>query len=386
MTNSIPRSLPSLFVGLALGLASWTAWAAPPEETDASAPEAEQPEPPPPEIEAPATESEAAPEPGTEEVAASPIPPSEIEPPPEDQPAAPSAIGDKHSVQYTNLLAPRINPLGLENRLWIGYQYRLYNKDKTILNGSNLGIFFRPILNPAVALIGATVQVQPAAVLRLRATYSFVQWFGTFQFVQSYESPYDDYSEQRLDEQSEVDKGAPGKNYVTNAHQVELEALLQAKVKGFVFRSSIFGIYNFYPSLRGDDDIIYDPRFDLLVPGRGWMLANDTDLMWLTEFKGEKRASLLTGVRATTLMPFFPDDTYEEGDTIKNPVGPQLRIGPVIGYTFFDRPTKKFNKPTLLLIPQWNILHRWRTGRDVITAYPTIIIAFAFSGQLWGKN
>jgi hypothetical protein len=85
-------------------------------------------------------------------------------------------------------------------------------------------------------------------------------------------------------------------------------------------------------------------------------------------------------------MPFFKDEVYEEGDTIKNPVGPQLRMGPVLGYTFFDRPWKKFNKPTLLMMPQWNVLHRWRTGRDVITAYPTIIIAFAFSGQLWGKS
>jgi hypothetical protein len=382
------RRSPSLFVGLALCLVSVTAWGAPPEEVDASAPEAAptaEPEaeavaePPAPEIEAP-VEDEAALEPESEQ---GPSEPEGIaaEPIPEDQPKGPPTIGDKHSVQYQSLLAPRINPLGLEERLWIGYQYRLYNKDKTILNGSNLAIFFRPILNPAVALIGATVQVQPAAVLRLRATYSFVQWFGTFQFVQSYKSPYDDYSEQRIDEQADAEQ-----NYVTNAHQVELEALIQAKVKGLVFRSATFGIYNYYPSLRGDDDVLYDPRFELMVPGQGWMLANDTDLLWLTEFKGDKKASMLTGMRVSTLMPFFKDEVYEEGDTIKNPVGPQLRMGPVLGYTFFDRPWKKFNKPTLLMMPQWNVLHRWRTGRDVITAYPTIIIAFAFSGQLWGKS
>jgi hypothetical protein len=386
------RRSPSLLVGLALCLVSPTAWAAPPEEVDASAPEpaptaepetteAEpaEAEPPAPEIDAP-VEDEAPPETGSEQGPSEPAPVA-TEPVPDEPPKGPPTIGDKHSVQYQSLMAPRINPLGLEERLWIGYQYRLYNKDKTILNGSNLAIFFRPILNPAVALIGATVQVQPAAVLRLRATYSFMQWFGTFQFVQSYESPYDDYSEQRLDEQADANQ-----NYVTNAHQIELEALIQAKVKGLVFRSATFGIYNYYPSLRGDDDVLYDPRFELMVPGQGWMLANDTDLLWLTEFKGDKKASMLTGMRVSTLMPFFKDEVYEEGDTIKNPVGPQLRMGPVLGYTFFDRPWKKFNKPTLLLMPQWNVLHRWRTGRDVITAYPTIIIAFAFSGQLWGKS
>jgi hypothetical protein len=363
---------------LALCLTSVTAWAASPEETPVAepAPESEsepapEPEPPEPEIET-ATEDEAP------EEEARPIPsetPAAEDPTSEKKPG-PSAIGDKHSVQYSSLLAPRINPLGLEERLWIGYQYRLYNKDKTILNGSNLAIFFRPILNPAVALIGATVQVQPAAVLRLRATYSYMQWFGTFQFVQSYESPYDDYSEQRLDEQSDV-----GTNYVTNAHQVELEALVQAKVKSIVIRSATFGIYNHYANLRGDDDVLYDPRYELMVPGQGWMLANDTDLLYLHEFKHGKRAakkaSLIAGARATTLMPFFKDEVYEEGDVIKNPIGPQFRVGPAVGYTWFDRPEKKFNKPTLLLMSPGTGLHRWRTGRDVITAFASIIIAFA---------
>jgi hypothetical protein len=380
-------------MGLALCLTSPTAWAAPPEESSGAAepapvaepaPDAEpepaaDAEPPEPEIEA---APEEAPEPAADAVSSEAPGPT----PPETQiKSGPSPIGDKHSIQYSSLLAPRINPLGLEERLWIGYQYRLYNKDKTILNGSNLAVFFRPIINPAVALVGATVQVQPAAVLRLRATYSYVQWFGTFQFVQSYESPYDDYSETRIDEQSNI-----GTNYVTNAQQVELEALVQAKVKSVVFRSATFGIYNHYANLRGDDDILYDPRFELFVPAQGWMLANDTDLLYLLEFKRGKRAakkaSMVMGARATTLMPFFKDDVYEEGDVVKNPVGPQLRLGPAVGYTWFDRPEKKFNKPTLLLLSQWNILHRWRTGRDVITAYPTIIIAFAFSGQLWGKN
>jgi hypothetical protein len=376
-------------MGLALWLTSLTAWAAPPEE---SAPEAEpvsdaesapEAEPAPePEAEPPEPEIEAAPEPAEDAAPTEAPGPT----PPETQiKKGPSPIGDKHSIQYSSLLAPRVNPLGLEERLWIGYQYRLYNKDKTILNGSNLAIFFRPILNPAVALVGATVQIQPAAVLRLRATYSYVQWFGTFQFVQSYESPYDDYSETRIDEQSNI-----GTNYVTNAQQVELEALVQAKVKSVVFRSATFGIYNHYKGLRGDDDILYDPRFELMVPGQGWMLANDTDLLYLHEFKHGKRAakkaSMVAGARATTLMPFFKDEVYEEGDVVKNPVGPQFRLGPAVGYTWFDRPERKFNKPTLLLLSQWNVLHRWRSGRDVITAYPTIIIAFAFSGQLWGKN
>src|SRR5262249_26209564 len=94
MTRLLRRSIRSLSVGLALGLVTTTAWAAPPAEG-----------PIPPEL------------------------PSPLEPTVVNGRRAPPAIGDKHSVQYSSLLAPRINPLGFEERLWIGYQYRLYDKD-----------------------------------------------------------------------------------------------------------------------------------------------------------------------------------------------------------------------------------------------------------------
>jgi hypothetical protein len=380
-----------------MSLVGLPAWAAPPpsEEEDTAA---EVDEPAPGDVDAPDAGSEPAPAPAPEpepepdsEDAAKPAPesisdsrdlsPEEEGRPPED--ALPSAIGNKHRITYTSLLAPRINPLGLEERLWIGYEYRLYDKDKTILNGSNLAIYFRPILSPAIALIGATVQVQPAAVLRLRATYSFVQWFGTFQFMQSHQSPHDDYSETRLGAQADA-----GENYVTNGHQVELEALLQARYKGLVFRSATFGIYNVYSNLRGDDDLFYDIRYDILAPAKGWIITNDTDLLWLQDLKGPRHATAMFGARASTVMPIYSDDVYEEGDVIKNPNGPQFKLGPALGYVFYDRPDRypRFNKPTLLLMPQWNIKHRWRTGRDVSTAFPTIVIAFVFSGQLWGKG
>lgn len=131
--TTLLRPLPSLSIGLALCLTSLTAWAAPPEETPAAepAPVAEPaPEPaaePAPVAEPPGPELDAAPEEeAPEEAAPEAAAPSEsgmaVPPPPEDEKPGPSAIGDKHSVQYSSLLAPRINPLGLEERLWIGYQ------------------------------------------------------------------------------------------------------------------------------------------------------------------------------------------------------------------------------------------------------------------------
>jgi hypothetical protein len=407
MTTQLRRATPpslslGLSIGLCVGLWAWAtpAVAAPPDdEADVDVAEAEA------EAVAEADEAEAnepeADEPEADEPEAEVIQADEADP--GEQPAAgkptkqplgsearhpkkkiqiPVDIGDKHSFTYTNMLTARHNPLGLENRLWIGYQYRLYNKNKTILNGSNIGIFLRPFVSPAVTLLGATVQVQPAAVLRLRATYSWMSWFGSFQFFQSFQSPYDDYSETRLRTMADA-----GQNYKTTGQQVELEALIQARYKGLVLRSATVANYNVM-GMRGDDDLFYDIRIDMLVANRGWVLYNDTDLMWIHDFKGDRHASLMAGARASVVMPFYPDSVYEPGDELSNPNGPLLRIGPSIGYVFYDRPDRnpRFNRPTLLLMPQWNVLHRWRAGRDHQTVMPTIALAFVFTGQLWGKN
>ncbi|NJK32076.1 MAG: hypothetical protein HC927_06460 [Deltaproteobacteria bacterium] len=337
----------------------------------------------------PSAPSEPEPEPAPEPTVAEPEPTPE--PTPASTPEArspgekiqiPVDIGDRHSITYTSLLAPRVNPLGLEERLWIGYQYRLYDKTGDVFRGSNIGIFVRPILSPAIGLLGPTLQIQPLAVLRLRATWSFVGWFGTFDYMQSYQSPWDDFSDTRLDEQT-----LRGENYATWGHQTELELLLQLRFKQIALRNTLTANYNDM-KLRGDDDVYYDIRIDAMVPNKGWVIFNETDLMWLQDFKSPRHPSLLAGVRATVVKSFYPDSVYELGDERSDPNGPMLRIGPNIGYVFYDQPQKRprFNRPTLLLIPQWNILHRWRTGRDVAVGYPTITLAFVFTGQLWGKN
>jgi len=375
-------------------LSATSAWAAPPDDED---PEAVAADPDP---EAVATDADAdaltpttelaqpaANEPVADEPAADDdddrVPGEAGKQKPRDKKVQlPVIVGDKHSITYTSMLGARINPLGLEERLWIGYQYRLYNKDKTILNGSNLGLFFRPVVSPAVALIGATLQFQPAAVLRLRATYSYVAYFGTFQFFQSFQSPHDDFSETRLDTMKDR-----GQNYQTTGTQIELEALIQARYKSLVFRSATAANYNMM-NMRGDDTVFYAVRQDALVANYGWVLYNDTDLLWMQSLKNERHSQLLVGARASIVMPFYSDKHYQLGDEMINPNGPQVRVGPALGYVFYDLPERnpRFNRPTILAMPQWNVQHRWRTGRDVSTAMPTIGLAFVFTGQLWGKN
>jgi len=393
-------------MALASGLISLLSWPAlalasppsPESTTEAPATDAAPSEAPSEEPEAEASETAndsvesapvEAPEPASVE-AAEPAPVEAAKPglvadeatPPDEKMQLPVNVGDRHSITYTNLLAPRVNPLGLEERLWIGYQYRLYDKTGDIWKGSNIGIFLRPILSPAIGLVGPTVQIQPLAILRLRATWSYVGWFGTFSYMESYQSPWDDFSDTRLSAQKDR-----GENYATTGHQTELELLFQVRFKQIVLRNTFTADYNVM-KLRGDDDVFYDIRVDALVPNKGWLIFNDTDLLWAQDFKGPRHSTLLAGTRATVVKAFYPDSVYEEGEAHTDPNGPIFKLGPELGYIFYDRPDKRprFNRPTLLLIPQWNILHRWRTGRDVSVGYPTISLAFVFTGQLWGKN
>ncbi|MFV8752971.1 hypothetical protein ACNOYE_20690 [Nannocystaceae bacterium ST9] len=310
--------------------------------------------------------------------------PPEVATTPSAEPTSepPAKLADRHSIQYSSLLTPRLNPLGLQEALWVGYQYRLYRKTAPLFRDSNLGLFLRPTTSPAIALIGPTLQYQPLAILRFRLTWSFVGWFGNFDFMESYQSPWDDFSDTRVDEQTRKHE-----NYSTTGHQTELEVLFQIRYRGLVLRNTFVADYNDM-KLRGDDDLYFDVRIDALVPNRGWVLSDDIDLLWFTDFAGPRHATLITGARATLVDAIYPDSVYEPGDERRDPNGPTLRLGPMLGWVFYDRPDvhPRFNKPTLLLLSQWHILHRWRTGRDVSQGYPTLVVALMFSGQLWGKS
>ena len=291
-----------------------------------------------------------------------------------DEPGDPP-LPPKHRLTYFNLIAARYNPLGLEERLWIGYQYRLYDdKTSALWNQSNIAIFANGILSPAMARVGPTLQIQPLTILRLRATYGFVGWFGTFQYMRSYDSPYADHSESQLKTDQRRER-----NYATFGQQLELGALFQIKAGPIALRNDLNAFYNAM-RLTATNDVFYDVRIDALVPNNGWTIVNDTDLLYVGD------SGFVGGVRNTVTKAFFPKDVYEVGEEIEDPNGPMVRLGPVLGFTFFDKPEKKFNKPTLLLITQWHLKHRYRTGLDRNQGIPTLALAFAFSGDLWKKD
>ena len=57
-------------------------------------------------------------------------------------------------------------------------------------------------------------------------------------------------------------------------------------------------------------------------------------------------------------------------------------IVPFLAYTFHDREDLRFNAPTLVLISQWFVSHRYRTGQEVNQGIPWVALAFQFKGIL----
>ena len=45
----------------------------------------------------------------------------------------------------------------------------------------------------------------------------------------------------------------------------------------------------------------------------------------------------------------------------------------------------RFNRPTLILIVNWYVSHRWRTGQDVNQGFPYLVLGFAFTSDLIPK-
>lgn len=307
--------------------------------------------------------------------------------PEEDLPTKPPAGADgpplpplppKHRLVYSNLLALRVNPLGAEDRFTLGYQYRLYNKNSPLFSGAYFGIAFSPTFSPSITRIGAQIDIAPLTILRLRGGYYLASWYGSQRFkAHDFVSPNSAYGPDTIKSRADMNQGI-----TTFGGQAELGALFQIKIKVIALRNEVT-VYHNNIRLPTGSDVFYDLRHDVLVPGRGWFLTNDSDLLFVSKF------GLSAGVRNSLVHVFYTSDMYSAGeDTSVNLNTPMDRLGPVLAYTFFDRPEKRFNKPTLILAAQWWLKHRWRAQGsanmldEIHQGIPLVLLGFSFTGDL----
>jgi hypothetical protein len=288
--------------------------------------------------------------------------PSEVEAAEPVVPAPPA-----HRISYDQLTGARLNPLGLEARYNLGVRSRLYEHDSVVLRDNSLGLVANSVLSPAMYRFGASLEVKPLTLLTLSAGVHRVGYLGTFQFLQGFPNARADYADSSMREAT-----ARGENYATGGTEVELRATAVAKVGPVAIRSDTSAFHTDV-DLRAGQTVYYSIRYDLLMPDGGFALVSDNDVVYVSDF------GLLAGVRASVGASFL-DEAQRAG---REDVSPTFRVGPTVGWVFFDEPGTRFNKPTVLLSTGWWLQHPYRAGQDVSQALPTIQLAFRYEGEFW---
>jgi hypothetical protein len=288
-------------------------------------------------------------------------------------PDAPPALPPppQHRIVYENLIGVRVNPLGLENRYLLAWRERLYRSGSAALRENHVGVAVSNIQSPAFYRHGVVVEARPLTLLTLTAGVHRIGYYGSFQFLQGYPDAQVDFSD------SAMRKGAEeGRNRPARGVEVELRGQLLGKVGPIVLRSDTSFYYTDVELLPGERTY-YTPRYDLLMPNRGFALTSDNDALYFSD------SGFVAGVRASVGHAFY-DAAMLRG--LEDANGPTVRVGPLLAYTFFDTPGAVYNKPTLFLNAGFWLQHRFRTGLDVSQAMPLVAAGFRFEGDLFRRD
>ena len=287
---------------------------------------------------------------------------------------APPPLPARHRLVYENLFALRYNPLGIEDQVLVGYRGRLWDDPSPLFRDGWVGAYATPTFNPAVMRLGGTVEVKPLSVLALSAGTYYMRWFGSLGHVQGFPTATARHSDTDLD----VGEAA-GANVAASGFETQLRALVLAKVGPVAVRNDA-NLFFTQVDLEPGERVFYNVRIDALLPDSGFSLTNDTDVAWVSDF------GLVLGVRNTITKAFYGDAAFLPGEDTDDPNTPMDRLGPIAAYTFFSEPGSIFDKPTVILIAQWWLAHRHRTGDDVSAGAPYIALAFRFEGELLGSD
>jgi hypothetical protein len=280
------------------------------------------------------------------------------------------------ALAYNNLFAARYNPLGLIDLFRVSLRYRLYEHDSDLLKQNFLGIGATAGLTPTNGRFGILAEVQPLTILQLYAQYELVGYFGVIDTLASFPSAADDFSDTNI----EARGSQPGfENYATYGGQLTLGATVQVKLGPVAARNMFRAIY-FHYRLRDGDHVFYDLMYDMLMPNEGWMAQNDLDVLAVIPIE---QFQLAAGARWSYLHSFYDAGDYAPGtDPATVPDNDIHRLGPLVAFTIEQHPNTRFDRPTIVLIVQWHLVHRWRTGADVDTGVPYLGLAFTFEGDL----
>ncbi|MFM7199894.1 MAG: hypothetical protein ACKO6N_03815 [Myxococcota bacterium] len=264
----------------------------------------------------------------------------------------------------------RLNPVGLETQNKIAFNHKLYASSNPFLANNFLELAAMLKLNPAYLKVGPLVELQPASVFNLRLGYEYLRFFGTVNYLQSYDLPSADYSDPTRNDVTDA------LAYATSGHHLFAEPTLQMKLGAIAVRAK--WAFEYWNMGLNDSDangvmdtVFYDATLDTLVPGNGFIWTQETQLVYA-------KNRLTVGLQYNAVHPVYGEaqgaSELAEGFDLTT----HRKIGPLIAYAFNTREFTKYNRPTLLLSTGYYVKHQYR---DSIST-PYILVGFAFNSDL----
>jgi hypothetical protein len=271
-------------------------------------------------------------------------------------------------VVHKNTFALRVNPLGLIYDGRFSVRERLFVSDSKALRDNFIGVGLLPCASPAFFRIGPFIEFNPISMFGVYAAIQYVQYFGTIDLAQGFAGAQSNFSD------SAIKANSATNHMVTNGWDLTFGATFQTKVWNVLIRDQaklVRGVLK----LKEGQRIYYDQYFDVGAPNGGWFFTNDFDLLYQALDN-----HLMVGARYTFTNPFYEERHYDPADDSR-PNNAMHRVGPFVGYNFKMQDGAAFNNPTVFLLVQWWVVHRFRTGLDTPQALPLLGVGFQITGD-----
>lgn len=260
------------------------------------------------------------------------------------------------ALEFSNQLALRYNPLGLQDELFVGYKMRLYNvPEENLLFGKGY-LWTGGILraSPQFLQSGLFIKALPIAILEVQASAVRVQAISDDQSV--LDAPY--FTQGTQDAVSESG------SIITNGWIATLQARLQYKKGPVAVRNT--SLFRRFELEGPDEGRFYEQTFDVVTPFKSWVLQNDTDLLY-----ADSNKPWVVGVR------------YTHVSSISDEIHTIQRVGPLLAWKFKGSSTATAKPPrnsALIILSQWHVKHNWRTGQSNSQAVPYFALVYVLSG------
>lgn len=266
------------------------------------------------------------------------------------------------TLRWESFTAAAYNPLGLITILSPSLKHTLYQSENPLFSQNFVEGTAILASSPAYGILGYQIQIQPLSVLRLRMRHEQIGYYGTFGHIQSFQTPFVDFSDDQLSENA--DRGR-----ATTGSRLTLTALLQAKIGPIAVRNHTqFVRMNL--DLPLDEQVFYSPFFDHLLQSEQWFVQNDVDLLFV-------HPSIVLGLRYTLQAATFDADIASE-----DPHGPAQRVGPLIVLPVY-KDEGLLDQISLILLVNWHLSHAHRAGQQSPQWLPYTGLAVSFEGALF---